>query len=130
MLEIQNKTKSELNFIMQVESHRTIKVSWDKLEDVLKSGNNFKKQLVFIDPIVLSQNPSLITLEQKLENVIIIPTNIGEKEKELGSLLLVLKTLETEGVSRRSDMVYAVGGGVLLDVVSFASGIYRRGCIS
>jgi 3-dehydroquinate synthase len=50
-----------------------------------------------------------------------------ETEKNLTSLLLILREMEQFGVSRRNEPVIAIGGGVILDVAGLAATIYRRG---
>ena len=50
-----------------------------------------------------------------------------EERKDMDSLIQVLKHMEDFGLLRRSEPVIAVGGGVLLDIVGFASSVYRRG---
>lgn len=50
-----------------------------------------------------------------------------EDDKNLDSLLTILRELEKFGILRRDEPVIAIGGGVLLDVVGMAAGMYRRG---
>lgn len=52
---------------------------------------------------------------------------ISEETKGLDAALAIVKHLEAEGVLRRSDALIGIGGGVLLDMVGFAAGLYRRG---
>jgi 2-epi-5-epi-valiolone synthase len=125
MLEVFNND-NELNFTMCVSTSRKIDIYWKDLESKLKEKSECKK-IVFIDPLVLGLFPRLISLETSLPNLSIIPTNIGEKEKNINTLSSILSLIEQEGVGRRNDQIYAVGGGVLLDVVSFACSIFRRG---
>lgn len=51
----------------------------------------------------------------------------GEQNKSLETTLDILDRMEKFGVLRRSEPIIAIGGGVLLDVVGFASSMYRRG---
>lgn len=126
MLDISKNNNNELDFSMYVSTSRKIDIYWSNIESKLKE--NYKcKQIIFIDPIVLSFFPELVDLELSLPHLVIVPTNLGEKEKDIDTLLSVLSLLEQEGVGRRTDKIYAVGGGVLLDVVSFACSIFRRG---
>ena len=126
MLDFIKSDKGDLTFSMTVSTSRKIDIYWNDIESELRS-NYQCKQLVFIDPIVLSFFPELVNLESSLPNLIIVPTNIGEKEKDIDTLLSILSVLEQEGVGRRTDKIYVVGGGVLIDVVSFACSIFRRG---
>jgi 3-dehydroquinate synthetase len=50
-----------------------------------------------------------------------------EEDKTLDTLLVVLSEMERFGLLRRSEPVIAIGGGVLLDIVGMAAGLYRRG---
>ena len=125
MLDIFNNN-NELDFSMCVSTSRKIDIYWSEIKSKLKE--NYKcKQIVFIDPVVLGLFPELIDLELNLPHLVIVPTNIGEKEKDIDTLLSTLSLLEQEGIGRRDDKIYVVGGGVLLDVVSFACSIFRRG---
>jgi 3-dehydroquinate synthetase len=51
----------------------------------------------------------------------------GEGNKNLTSVETVINAIRGAGVSRRSEPIIAIGGGVVLDIVGFAAGIYRRG---
>lgn len=126
MLNFIKSDKDKLSFSMTVSVSRKIDIYWNNLESELRS-NHPLKQIVFIDPIVLSFFSELVDLESSLSNLVIIPTNIGEKQKNVDTLLSILSVLEQEGVGRRADKIYVVGGGVLIDVVSFACSIFRRG---
>ena len=61
------------------------------------------------------------------KNVIIATISINEDTKNLENLISVLSTFEHHSISRRSDPVIAIGGGVLLDVIGLACSLYRRG---
>ncbi len=126
MLDIIKFNNSELAFSMTVSTSRKISIYWSNIQSQLEL-NQQCKQLVVIDPIVLGFFPELVDLESTIPNLIIVPTNIGEKEKDIDALLSILSLLEHEGVGRRSDKIYAVGGGVLIDVVSLACSVFRRG---
>ncbi len=126
MLDFIKSDKGELTFSMTVSTSRKIDIYWNDIESELRS-NRQCKQIVFIDPIVLSFFPELVNLESSLPNLVIVPTNIGEKEKDIDTLLSILSVLEQEGVGRRADKIYVVGGGVLIDVVSLACSVFRRG---
>ena len=125
MLEVYDKD-NQLSFTMSVSTSRKINIYWRDLESKLKEERDHKK-IVFIDPLVLGLFPKLINLETNLAGLSIIPTNIGEKEKNMETLSSILSIMEQEGIGRRNDQIYAVGGGVLLDMVSFACSMYRRG---
>jgi len=126
MLDFIKSDKGDLTFSMTVSTSRKIDIYWNDIESELRS-NYQCKQLVFIDPIVLSFFPELVNLESSLPNLVIVPTNIGEKEKDIDTLLSILSVLEQEGIGRRTDKIYVVGGGVLIDVISLACSVFRRG---
>lgn len=57
----------------------------------------------------------------------ILTLPVSEESKDLDAALVIVRHLESVGVLRRSDPIIAIGGGVLLDLVGFAAGLYRRG---
>jgi 3-dehydroquinate synthetase/predicted NBD/HSP70 family sugar kinase len=52
---------------------------------------------------------------------------VSEKQKDMFSVMDVVSMFEKLGVRRRNDLTVAAGGGVVLDIVSFACSIWRRG---
>jgi len=52
---------------------------------------------------------------------------VTEKQKDMFSVMDVISTFEKLGIRRRNDLTVAAGGGVVLDIVSFACSIWRRG---
>ena len=56
-----------------------------------------------------------------------LPLEATEPEKTFENVTRVLEALDRFDVSRRSDPLIAIGGGVLLDVAGFAASLYRRG---
>lgn len=50
-----------------------------------------------------------------------------EAKKNTDSLFMLLGEMEQFGISRRSEPVIAIGGGVVQDVVGLACTVYRRG---
>jgi len=57
----------------------------------------------------------------------IVAIDATEADKNLNTLLIILHEMENFGVLRRQEPIIAIGGGVLLDIVGLASGLYRRG---
>jgi 3-dehydroquinate synthase len=104
-----------------------VEILWQSLLDSLLSMSGDGGSLVFIDPIVLANNPQLLEIEGTENRFLLVPTSLREANKEIESLLAILEVMENEGIGRRSDKIYAIGGGVLLDVVSMACSIFRRG---
>ena len=113
-------------FEMSVTYQRKISVEFRDIFEHITS-NHLGKRLVFIDPMVLGNQDSFLSEETCGRNIILIPTNLTEANKDLESLTAILELLQYYGVGRRGDTVYAVGGGVLIDCVAFACSVYRRG---
>lgn len=83
--------------------------------------------------IVIDQNVHKFYAAQLMEyfnshkvkySMLVIDTN--EESKNWEDADYILQFFEDEGVLRREPII-AIGGGVLLDIVGFACGIYRRG---
>lgn len=103
-----------------------VHISWGSFKSILQI-DSFEKCLVFVDPLVLSSNEYLLDIEDSIETLTLIPTNLGEFNKNIDSLVSILTVIENAGIGRRSCKIYAVGGGALLDTVSMACSLYRRG---
>jgi len=125
MLTISGKASS-LCFKMGVEYKRDIVIEFCDIFSYLNKINNVKK-IVFIDPVVLANQEKFLEIENSDNNLILVPTNLHESNKDLDSLKSILDVLETHGIGRRGDVVCAVGGGALLDAVAFAASLFRRG---
>lgn len=50
-----------------------------------------------------------------------------EENKTIDSSIEIIKFLDDKSLKRKSEPVIAIGGGVILDIASFAASIYRRG---
>lgn len=50
-----------------------------------------------------------------------------EDNKNIENLLFILRESEKFGLTRKSEPIIAIGGGVLLDIVGLAASLYRRG---
>ena len=57
----------------------------------------------------------------------VVAIQVDEEDKNLDTLMIVLNEIERFGLLRRAEPVIAIGGGVLLDIVGMAAGLYRRG---
>jgi 2-epi-5-epi-valiolone synthase len=51
----------------------------------------------------------------------------SEEDKNLDNLLIILSAFEEYGIPRKENPVYAIGGGVISDMVGFAASVFRRG---
>lgn len=94
------------------------------LKDYCRSG----RSLVVVDKKV---NDLYSNIEQwfnynGIETKFVIIDGVEEK-KNLGSLYEILYEMEQFGISRNSEPVIAIGGGVIQDLVGMACSMYRRG---
>ncbi|MCS2608489.1 sedoheptulose 7-phosphate cyclase [Halomonas dongshanensis] len=105
-------------------------------KEVFKPGNDklanlcpSKRALIVIDKSVWDIYKDEILQYFASHDILIdfVIMECGEKNKSLDATLDILNRMESFGVLRRSEPVIAIGGGVLLDVVGFASSMYRRG---
>lgn len=87
-----------------------------------------QKVLIISDEIVwklygMKIDNSFSSHKEKVERFII---NSGEKEKNSDNLFKILTTLAKNSFTK-SDMILAVGGGVVCDLSGLAAGLYMRG---
>ena len=120
------KDGNDVSFIMGMNYESKVKIDFRSSIDFIENYNTNNK-LIFIDPIVLANQPDFLDLESRDQNVTLVPTNIHETSKHLDSTIAILKIMEDKGIGRRNELVCAVGGGALMDEISFAASIYRRG---
>lgn len=121
---IKHDNNSYFEMGMSFEAHSKIK--FGNFIEFINSIDADKK-LIFVDPLVLSKQPILLNLEILDQRVTLVPTNIHEGSKNLESTIDVLRVMENRGIGRRNELVCAIGGGALMDTVSFAASIFRRG---
>jgi 3-dehydroquinate synthetase/predicted NBD/HSP70 family sugar kinase len=57
----------------------------------------------------------------------ILTLSTSEQSKTINLVLKIIKQLNTFGLTRRSEPIIAIGGGILLDIVGLAASLYRRG---
>ena len=122
--EINKRSSSGFEMILKQENH--VEINFTKLHDFLEGATGSMK-IVFIDPVVLVNMPGLLDIEDECGDMVLVPTKLHESNKDFDSLVSILNVLEQNGVGRRGDLIFAVGGGALLDTVSFAASIFRRG---
>lgn len=98
------------------------------LLDFGSQGNGIRR-LVVIDRKVstLYLNKVVEYLEFWKVEYHLVVIDAVEENKNLETLIYVLKEFEGFGLLRQSEPVIAIGGGVLLDIVGMASNLYRRG---
>ncbi|MEU6559290.1 sedoheptulose 7-phosphate cyclase [Nocardia nova] len=97
------------------------------LADAVGIGN--RRTLVFVDSTVMSLFGDRIVayFDNYTSNCTVVPVDTTERTKNSDTVNRIIREYDKFGLSRRRDAVVAVGGGVLTDVVGFASSIYRRG---
>jgi len=100
-------------------------------KDILKNGTQGpgSRRIVIIDLKV--SNLYIKNIIQYLEHYEIdyhiITIDAIESNKNIDVLMYLLEEIESFGLTRKSEPIIAVGGGVLLDIVGLASSLYRRG---
>lgn len=87
-----------------------------------------QKVMIISDEIVwklygMKIDSSFSSHKEKVERVII---NFGEKEKNFDNLFRILNSL-AENAFKKTDLIVAVGGGVICDLAGLAAGLYMRG---
>jgi 3-dehydroquinate synthetase/predicted NBD/HSP70 family sugar kinase len=94
-------------------------------------ANGAARRLVVADKRVWELYGDALTdaLTAGSENVVLetLVLEVDESDKSLAAVADLADAFDRVGLLRRSEPVIAVGGGVLLDLVSFTASIYRRG---
>jgi 3-dehydroquinate synthetase len=93
------------------------------------NGQASGRVVVVIDSYVMSlYNSQIELLKRRLgANLCIFPIKLDESSKDLTTFVRIIEFFEDILLTRVSEPVYSIGGGVLLDVVAFACSVYRRG---
>ncbi|WP_328608611.1 sedoheptulose 7-phosphate cyclase [Amycolatopsis sp. NBC_00345] len=101
----------------------------DLLEGGGPPGTGPQRRLVVVDSAVDQLYGSAIREYFDHHDVVhrIVTMDAGEQRKEIDPVLRVAEELDAFGIDRRREPVIVVGGGVLMDIVGFAAGMYRRG---
>ena len=89
----------------------------------------YKRCLIVIDENVhrLYGEKIIAYFEHHNIAIKILTINSKESEKNIDKVFLGVEAMDEFKILRRSEPVIAIGGGVLLDIIGFASSIYRRG---
>lgn len=102
-----------------------------KNDDLLEFGSQGEnaRRFVVIDRHICQWYLHKVTeyFKARRVEVHILAIDATENDKNLESLLQILRELEKFGILRRDEPLIGIGGGVLLDVVGMAAGMYRRG---
>ena len=92
---------------------------FDDLDSQLKNFINQEKYVIFID----SKLSSIINLDPKFK---IFEIEINESTKDLNTIQKIWKIMFSESLDRSSKII-GIGGGVLSDLVGFATSTFKRG---
>ena len=92
---------------------------FDDLDSQLKNFINKEKHVIFID----SKLSSIINLDPKFK---IFEIEINESTKDLNTIQKIWKIMFSESLDRSSKII-GIGGGVLSDLVGFATSTFKRG---
>jgi 2-epi-5-epi-valiolone synthase len=102
-----------------------------KNKEIMNYGNQGKhvKRIVIVDRKI-SQYYLKEIVKYFVENSVqyhLITIQATEENKNIDTLLFILREIEKIGLNRQSEPIIAIGGGVLLDIVGLAASLYRRG---
>ena len=92
---------------------------FDDLDSQLKNFINQEKHVIFID----SKLSSIVNLDPKFK---IFELEINESTKDLDTIQKIWKIMFSESLDRSSKII-GIGGGVLSDLVGFATSTFKRG---
>lgn len=92
---------------------------FDDLDSQLKNFINQEKHVIFID----SKLSSIINLDPKFK---IFELEINESTKDLNTIQKIWEIMFSESLDRSSKII-GIGGGVLSDLVGFATSTFKRG---
>ena len=100
-------------------------------KDLLEFGSNgeFSRRLIVIDRNICQYYLGNVVEYFKYHkiNYHILPLEVVEENKDMDSLVFLLKEMEQFGILRRDEPLIAIGGGVLIDIAGMAASMYRRG---
>ena len=86
---------------------------------------------IVVDSGAVQHNEALAkTLEcltKGIEGSALLVVQGGERAKTMGTLRRIIAWLDSQATRRRSDLVIGIGGGAVLDTLSLAAALYRRG---
>ena len=92
---------------------------------LLEEGSS-KRRLVIVDSEVfrffgpqIKEYFSHNSIEAKIVSI-----DISEEKKDWETLMFILSAVENFRLLRRSEPIISIGGGVLLDIVGFASSVF------
>ncbi len=75
----------------------------------------------------LYKNQFEILIKNSSKKILIKKIKPNEENKNLESTIDIIQFFDDNSLKRKSEPVVTIGGGVILDICSFAASIYRRG---
>ena len=111
-LEIKSKDKS-----YQVTMLNTI-------DELIEEINSFSNVILIVDDFIFKNYKYLF--ENLNKNLTVVSIEASEESKNLQSLEFVLNAFQSNYVNK-STTIIGIGGGILQDIVFFASHVYYRG---
>ena len=96
---------------------------------LLVGGRGSSRRLVVVDEVVYATRAERLKeyFEHHGVKAKILPVTATEPSKSFDLFFQIARELDAFKLNRRNEPVIALGGGVLLDVVSFVASCYRRG---
>ncbi len=122
ILPVNYENNFSYNIILEDSFHNLLK-NIIEIED-----NKYEKVCIVTDDIVnrLYGNEIKSILEEKFNHVIIFEIQNGENSKHLGNIEKLYEELINNRFTR-SDLLVALGGGVIGDMTGFCAATYLRG---
>lgn len=105
------------------------KLTEKKLESTLSEGKDLARRqaIMLIDKQVNALWRESLEKAPIFKDAIQLVLPRGESAKTLPTVETTLRAMSRSGVSRYDHLVFAVGGGALLDVAGFVTSVYNRG---
>lgn len=127
------------SLIWRISAPQTVEYSIFEEPHLFSSNNSFlfkelfskdlqREVVIFVDLNVYELYNKKISKYFETFNITahIIPMSVSEGNKAMDNVMQIGRELDQFMVKRR-DVILAVGGGVLLDIVGLAASLYRRG---
>lgn len=95
-----------------------------KIEELIEEINSFSNAILIVDEFIFKNYKYLF--ENLNKNLAVVSIKATEESKNLQSLEFILNTFQSNYVNKSTTIV-GIGGGILQDIVFFASHVYYRG---
>lgn len=116
-------SEDKVNF--QIHFTNSILSQFKTIEDLSETNRVF----LLVDENIwkIYKNQFEILIKNSTKKVHIKKIKPDEKNKNIDCCIDIIQFLDDESLKRKSEPIIAIGGGVILDIASFAASIYRRG---